>query len=542
MLNGLAFNGFQISDSLGWWLCSNNLIDMGTFGSKYIAGEWCQRRAIYPTFLSGIMLLAQKNIFMTLFLQSLIVSTAIFLAVRRCVSIFGWLGALISTGLLYFYAVVNLFTLTMTENAGLIFGCAGWAMMILAASKKSTPWMAFGIAFVAVALNARAGAFFVLPFLVLWAGAAAYLLGESVLRWIGVSIFAILTGFLLQALLVFAVGGDPSNSHGNFSYTLYGLSVGGKGWSQVLVDHPEVTGSDGQMSKAIYALAWSNISHQPLLFLQGLKINFYLFISKGTYGFESLGHFSFLFKAAWWLAWIPLLVNRKNPVYLLIGLSSIGVVLSALFLLVDGGSRIFAATVVVDAVQMAVGLSWIGLTVTRGVVWRKVPVTAVIPTKVPLTSGIPVEIIFSIFLLLMLLIPHISLKNQQYDKPVYVTHCANNEDMMIVRIGAGTMLLDIVEGGNPVSFIKGEVNRDIFFSQVLPSYWWSAQMKNFTGKSLLVTREQNSPLKAVAPLFYADQHLARFSGHTVRACIDKLESQIVFDNTYRKLNSITALD
>lgn len=544
----LAVGGrYQISDSMMYWLCSNSLLDFGSFGHPLTTGEWCQRRAIYPTFLSGIVWLAQRNIFAVLLAQAVIVSLAIYMVIRRGSNYFGLIGALLCAVLLFKYAMVDLFTLTMTENAGLIFGCVGLACLLIASERQSWIWMMSGIAILSIALNARAGAFFVLPSLVLWAGITSYLFKKNIFKWISLSLIAMLAGFVLQALLVIAVNGSPSSSHGNFSYTLYGLSVGGLGWQQVLIDHPELSGSDALMSKTIYAFAWNNFVVHPQLFLNGLLKNISIFITSGTYGFEKLGVWSELIKVCWWLAWIPLIINWRNPSYLLIALSSLGIVLSAPLLIGDGGARVFAASVAVDAMQIAIGFSWASIVLTKGVKQSQISVPILSTTKFLESpfSKISLETGFLIFLFLLLLIPHTPLRWIQASKRISNTQCVNNEYMVLTRIGSGgSMLLDFIADDQKANFLKGQIRYAEFIEGIPSSAWWRDEALAFHGKSLLLAFQQDrSDTYAPGPYpVYSDQHLAEFDGRTVRLCIDRQEKQQVFGIPYRKLNSIKILD
>lgn len=545
---GLAVIGsYQISDSMMYWLCSNSLLDLGNFGHPLTTGEWCQRRATYPSFLSGIAWIAQRNIFATLLVQALIVSLAIYVVARRSANLAGVMGAGLCAFLLFRYATVDLFALTMTENAGLIFGSVGLALLLVASERKGIVWMAMGMAMISIALNARAGAFFVLPFLVLWAGITAHLFRKNVWQWMGAASIAILAGFALQALLVLAVGGSPGNSYGNFSYTLYGLSVGGKGWQQALIDHPELSGSDALVSKAIYAYAWKNLSIQPELFLYGLQKNISLFMTVGTYGFEKLGAGAVFFKACWWLAWIPLLINRRNPGYLVVALSSLGIALSAPLLLIDGGARVFAATVAVDVLQVAIGFSWVGIVLTQGIRQGLLPVPAWSAAKSlqPPSGSISLEAGFVIFLFLLLLVPHSPLRNLQNHEPVKTTRCINDEYTVVTRIGSGgSMVLDFMADGQKADFLKGQIQHADFIEGISPSAWWRDEVLAFRGKSLLLAYQHDrADLYAPGPYpVFSDQHLAEFDGRNVRLCIDKQETQAIFGIPYRKLNSITVLD
>ncbi|MGE0470217.1 MAG: hypothetical protein AB7L09_06965 [Nitrospira sp.] len=545
---GLAVAGsYQISDSMMYWLCANSLLDTGNFGHPLTTGEWCQRRAIYPTFLSGIALVAQRNIFATLLVQAFITATAIYLVVRRGINFVGAIGALLCGVLLFIYATVDLFPMTMTENAGLVFGCVGVTLLLQASEHRAVSWMAAGIAMISIALNARAGAFFILPFLVLWAGITAWLSGENVWKWVGVASIATITGFMLQAILVFTVGGSPGSAHGNFSYVLYGLSVGGKGWQQVLIDHPELSGSDALMSETIYGFAWQNLTKQPELFLHGLQKNISYFMSAGTYGFERLGAWSIFCKACWWLAWVPMVINRRNPSYLLVALCSLGAVLSAPILLGDGGPRIFAASVAIDGLQVAIGLSWAGTILTQGIKEGLLPAPPLGVDKSALLSsnGVSLERGFVVVLLLLLLIPHTPLKFVQAPDSLNATRCINDEYAAVTHIGSGgALLLDFEADNQKTDFLKGQIRYADFIKGISLSAWWRDEALSFRGKSLLVAYQQDrsDPYAPGPYLVFSDQHLAEFDGRTVRLCIDKREKQMVFGMPYRKLNSITVLD
>lgn len=536
---------YQISDSMMYWLCSNALLDMGNFGSPLATGEWCQRRSTYPTFLSGIAWIAQRNIVLTLFTQACITSVAIFLVVRRSAKFIGMVGMLISAALLFRTAIQDLFTLTMTENAGLIFGCTGVAILLKASERHSLRWMVVGVAMVSIAMNARAGAFVMLPFLVLWAGIIAYYFQQRIWPWVTAASIASLAGFILQSILVLAVGGNPTSSHGNLSYVLYGLSVGGKGWQQVLADHPELSllNSDTLAAKAIYAFAWENLISQPWLFLQGIKRNLGQFVFSGTYGFEALGEWAPLFRLSWWLAWIPLCINRRNPSYLLIGLSSIGIALSAPFLLVDGGSRIFAASVAIDTLQMGLGLSWVGLVLVQGFKPALSPMKHRLP-DLARGNGF-LETVFIAFILSLLVIPHSPLRQLHTIEQSNAPNCVGDQYKVITSIGSGgSMLLSYADGNQHANFLHEQVKRTDFVRGIPASAWWRDLALAFQGKSLLIAYQQDkTDIYAPGPYpVFSDQDISAYHGHTVRLCVDKTEQQEIFGNPYRKLNSIIILD
>ena len=83
----------------------------------------------------------------------------------------------------------------------------------------------------------RPGAILVLPLLLLWAvyeTRDAKGLGRWML-WTACAA-ALFSGGALQLASVYAFGGDASNTGGNFSTSLYGLSTGTRDWSQAYRD------------------------------------------------------------------------------------------------------------------------------------------------------------------------------------------------------------------------------------------------------------------------------------------------------------------
>lgn len=546
----LAVGGFyQVSDALAYWTCANSLLDMGHFGNaSSFTAEWCQRRAIYPNLLSGFTWIAQRNIFLTLLLQATVVCLSIFAVLRQSSPHIGVVGIAVGAALLVKYATDSLFMVTMTENAGVIFGCIGLAALFKSIENKSLVWASAGIAAFSIALNARAGAFFILPFLVLWAGIFAYSLNRNILVWIIIPTLAAVAGFTLQAALVIAVGGNPGNSHGNFSYVLYGLSAGGTGWQQVLVDHPELSGTDALMSKAIYALAWDNIQSNPRLLFQGLFKNLALFVSSGTYGFERLGVWAGVTKLCWWLAWIPLLSGFRKPAYVLIAFASLGVLASAPFLMVDGGSRVFAASVAVDVVQIGLGCYWIVFIVRRisRMEQRTLSINTPIESAYVVKTFLSIEGVLTIFVLAMLLVPRA--------QPLYSAlpgfsindKCKTDEYKVITFLGnRSSQVLSLVEGVRSPLVMKGEMARESFVKGIPISSWYRDQVIAFRGSTLLTAYQlDHSDPSAPGPyLAISDTSLSQdYYGRLVRLCIDRSATQIVFDTTYRRLNSIVVLD
>ena len=542
---------FQVSDSFGYWLCSQALLEFGDFGPQT---EWCERRAIYPSFLAGISWIAQKNIYAILIIQAFIVSLAIYLFSKRTTKLVGFYGAIISAVLICIYATETTYTLTMTENAGLAFGCIGLSLLLIAIEKRSYFYLVAGIAFFSIALNARAGAFFILPALILWSILTAKTFHKPIKNWLIATIFGISIGFAVQSFTVLAVGGSPTNSHGSFSYVLYGLSVGGKNWAQVIEDHPELftgegspgdvqTIGDGSISRAIYKLAWQNLIAQPALIIQALSNNLSKFYEYGTYGFYRLGDLAILLQLGWWLAWIPIIINFKNPYYLLVGLCSLAILGSAAFLIGDAGPRVFAASIPVDVLHASIGFSWLSSFAVRGIKTSFIPQPYII--KHENASRAPsMDALFASFLIILLFIPHSPLRNIHISKFEGYDACSDDETTIVTQLGSGALLLDMTSSDNRLNFFKGQIRYKDFVERIPQYAWWFDSDFDFYGKSFLVTYQQDltKPDAGHPYMIYTTQQLSQYHGHKLRLCASNNSIKTLFGHPYRKVNSIQKIE
>lgn len=537
---------FQFSDAGGYWNCANTLLGDGKLT------EWCTRRPIYPSFLAGINLLGARYVFCTLLLQACIASVALFVFARRVSIQFSVTAAVACAAALLVYDTHYLMMLTMTENAGVIFGCVGFALLLKAAENRSLSWIMAGMVVVSIALCARAGAFFVLPCLVMWAGVMALLSRQSVWRWAIAACVTGLAGFILSAALVLASGRIPADVFGNFSYTLYGLAVGGKGWGQTLIDHPELIRlPDVVMSRKVYELAWKAFMAHPMLFVHGLEKNFSLFMTSGTYGYEILGSWALYAKILWWLAWIPLLKNFRNPTYLLVGLSSIGIAASAPLLLMDGGPRIFAATIPIDTLQIGIGLHFVGqfiLQVANIALGHSVSQNSVGTSPHEGWIRKHLEPVVASSLLAMVIIPYTPLRHVKTQGPVTPEPtasytCAAGEDTIVAQIGpGGSQLLDIMPGDGQYNFWHGEISRHRFVKGIPPGTWWGGAITAFGHGSLLQAYQLNGQFQGDVYEVYSTEHLSKYWGRTVQLCVDKANQKKLLNLPFGKLDSLKVLD
>ncbi|MEK9708582.1 MAG: hypothetical protein VW618_12295, partial [Alphaproteobacteria bacterium] len=123
----------------------------------------------------------------------------------------------------------------------------------------------------------RAGAFVVLPAHALWPFVAEHFTFRARVRTSALMLGAAVLGFAPGSLANWFFGGDTSEVHSNFSYTLFGIAAGGERWIYALERLP------GASSDEIFAAAFELIRTQPLLFLEGLFQGFLEYIGCGVW-------------------------------------------------------------------------------------------------------------------------------------------------------------------------------------------------------------------------------------------------------------------
>ncbi len=178
----------------------------------------------------------------------------------------------------------------LTETIGLIFGLSGFALLIN--SNNMEKWSFYlSIFLITLALLARAGTFFILPFLLLW---AYKIVVNNKQRWEKVirTFSCVLLAFLLNGLITWYFGGGENVPFSNFAYILYGLARGGSGWSQIMTDRPELFVLDeNQLTKEIWSLALQLVRQNPLKFISGMLKQYIYFVD---FSYQTKSVFSFM--------------------------------------------------------------------------------------------------------------------------------------------------------------------------------------------------------------------------------------------------------
>ncbi|OGV65315.1 MAG: hypothetical protein A2283_05890 [Lentisphaerae bacterium RIFOXYA12_FULL_48_11] len=243
------------------------------------------RRPLSPGFWSVLLFLCDGNFKFALAAMVFITALSMVLPVREVVKTHGWLaGYVMFLSLFLFYR--RIIGTTLGEHLGLMLGCIGFAYMWRSVRFDQKSFALAGVFILSLALNARSGAFFILPVLAIWAGFAWRDQLRFSIKMFVYMCLALSCGFVMNTIVLRTIGQSGANQ-GNFSYILYGLAHGGD-WAHVYQDIPELQSmSEQERNSAIYTLARKEIIKKPLRLVVGVcrTYQYFFFSSEGCFSF-----------------------------------------------------------------------------------------------------------------------------------------------------------------------------------------------------------------------------------------------------------------
>jgi len=276
LLFGLALSGLwasgisepnAVSGLLPFSDASSYYLDARRLLAGYPLSAFSSRRPLFPAVLALLFWLFAENLQLVLAVLVALGGCACYLAGREVQRTHGALAGALVVLLGYLFYRPHIGT-TLTENLGFVLGMAAFALLWRGANDHRRWLVLLGSLLLGLGLMARAGPFFVLPALALWLG--WFRQPRFSWRWLGLASGAIIVSLLLNTLAFQLLAVSEGVAFSNFSYTLYGLAVGGEGWTQVKRDHPEVLKlSEPQRSQRIYELAVDEIKRNPQGIVQG---------------------------------------------------------------------------------------------------------------------------------------------------------------------------------------------------------------------------------------------------------------------------------
>ena len=526
---------FQVSDASGYAMCANQVLDRSSgVGIADYFGGWCLHRPIYATFLATILGLTGRSWLWTMLIQCSLVGLSIAVLLRATSRLAGPITAIIVLLVMFAFSAENVYPSTTTESAGLALGAVGLAFLLDATRLGDRSLLFLGVVCLSVALNARAGAFFALPFLAMgvFFQSAPW---RSRLSSTAIVVAGIASGFATQYFLIAHFGGTSGASNSNFSYTLYGLSVGGKGWGQVFTDHPEIfhNRSEAQFARLIFDLAWTNMVSSPLLITKALATNLLHYLHDPLLGISGL-------RILWWLGALAIALRWRELPYRVIGLMSVGILLSSPVVIQDGGPRIFAATWGVTALQVGLGphliLSWL---------WR-VFYHSSSSTGFRRMHPHLVEVGLAVFLLAAIFLPLTPLRGLVSLSPVPARGCMNGEKELIARLGHESYMIVLVEDGQPKSHWQMQVSANDL-RRGLKGAWFEKGFVELPvpatvvhGYQVMATQGRSGVGDDIRLVWHGD--LGRLSGKTVSFCFRPDVTVPVTDATYYLVRTVRPLE
>lgn len=247
-------------------------------------------RPLYPGLLALFMWMFDSNLQVALAWFSILTAVSIFLLILEIRDVAGPYSAALSTTIL-FYFLLPFIGRVHTETLGLTFGALGLALLLRGARKNKLSALAFGALALSMGLNARAGAFFVLPLLVYWGWRKRAIFGWKLpLIFLG----SISVGFLVNAYLMNGFAEEGRTTFSNFGLSLYGLAAGYKGWGYIFTIHPEYSNYSN-----IFSLALELVFENPWMLIWGILLSYKDYFSpNGLYYLMRFGDQQI------WVSWI----------------------------------------------------------------------------------------------------------------------------------------------------------------------------------------------------------------------------------------------
>ena len=340
-----------MTDTAGYYESALRLLEGKTFS---IIGSW---RPLSHGVLATLLALTQQNLQISIALLVLITAVACFLLAREVQRSHGLAaGVLVVTILFLFYR--KYMGTVSTENLGLALGAIALAILWRGTVHRTINLCLLGIFLLTVALNVRAGAFLILPALILW---GTWVFRPRSVRFLIGGFSVVLLGFILNSLVFKAVSLPNTMSNSNFSYSLYGLLVGGN-WQTVFNEHPELADlNDLERSQRVYQLVINILRTNPFSLVRGCVRAWTDFIwNDFVFSFVESTKVNVVLQILSLIALINCYRQRQTPFASFIFASAIGILLSVPFLPPwDAGVRIYAVTIPFFALLPALGLAFL---------------------------------------------------------------------------------------------------------------------------------------------------------------------------------------
>jgi hypothetical protein len=431
------------NDAATYFEGAERLLQDGTLTSV------AERRPLNAAFFAARLLVANENIYYAMILQAALVALALFLACREINRLQGTSVAVVFFAINFAF-VNNCLPRTMSESLGIGLGLIALTLYCSSIARRSKTEYAIATAVLTLALLARAGAMFAL------AASAVFALFFFTNSWkarcsaVALTLAAIAFGWLINATLV-RMYGTGGLFMSNFSYVIYGLSQGGRGWLQATKDF-QLSGDEAQIAAILYRKTFESILSNPLLMVVGLSRTLSLSLLYFPPGLLRLigeaidggTPFSLIPSALVTALLVPPLLYGTwrlwtqrpfvlDPIHWFFLFQLIGFIVSLPFFYLDGGIRLTAATFPFTAAAIALILA----------ACKSVSVLLkTVPTR---SASYPAAAIAVIIVVGSLVAPQISWMRSSEPGTEPIT-CEQGDQQVRVLVGAGTAHVNILDG------------------------------------------------------------------------------------------------
>ncbi len=231
------------------------------------------RRIFYPVFLGILLKLTSGDLQITLGIITFLLAISCYYATRAVWKRFGSLAASLFFVLIFSFARLSTGEL-MSESLGLILGCFGFYFFLLYLEQERSTYLYLASFSLVLGLVTRAGPLGLFPLLMLgiYLTKKKRLALRNIFLPFCISILVVIASFMSISHLLSPKGSIP---FANFAHSFYGLATGGKGWTAIYSDHPEIAAiPEPEFTQSVLDYALIAIKTNPQNLLKGIAIQY----------------------------------------------------------------------------------------------------------------------------------------------------------------------------------------------------------------------------------------------------------------------------
>lgn len=267
------------SDAFGFYTGAISLMEKG------LQMSMATRRPLYGGFLAFILWISGGNLQVALAIIVYLTAAVSFFSVMVVKNTFNSSAAVLYFFVLFFF-IRRFIGITMSENMGFLLGTSSFTCFLIAMEKfkhnpkSSIPVFLFSTLLFSLSQAARPGAVIILPLLILFAGWLWREKRKIAWKLMIATTIVVIAGFMINTLVFKITSPENTSQINNIGYGVYGLSVGGKGWEQIFIDHPEINNLEtGIREQRIMEIIFQEITTHPENLIKGLFTQFKILFS-----------------------------------------------------------------------------------------------------------------------------------------------------------------------------------------------------------------------------------------------------------------------